>query len=445
MGKRLTVKEILARFEGIHEKKYDYKEFIYSGDRKKSTIICLEHGAFEQTPFNHKQGQGCPKCGKEKAAKSRKYTKKEVMTSFVEVHGCRYDYSKVEYSRCDIKVEITCKDHGVFLQAPVHHKRGVGCPKCGHLKTTEGLVKTQKSVIEEFEEVHGKKYDYSLVDYSRSVKKVIIICKSHGKFEQRAENHREGKGCPKCGFEKIAEAQRLTSQISISQFEEVHGDKYDYSLVDYKRNKGKVKIICREHGVFEQEPNSHKSGRGCKKCGERERIKSRTFTRLEVIKQFVKIHGNKYDYSEVEYLNGYSSVKIMCKNHGVFNQIPNSHKRGNGCPKCKSSKGEDKVREYLKGKVEFKEQYSLEDCRDKYALRFDFGATINDQPHLIEFQGEQHYIKVDFWGGQKGLENRQYKDQLKRDFCKENGIPLLEIRFDDEDWKEKLKIFLDIK
>lgn len=120
---------------------------------------------------------------------------------------------------------------------------------------------TQEDFIAKAHRVHGDKYDYSLAKYTKSVNKVKIICPKHGVFEQTASNHLAGKGCPKCA----GNVQSNTAEF-IAKARRVHGDKYDYSLVNYTKSANKVKIICPEHGVFEQEANSHLQGFGCPKC-----------------------------------------------------------------------------------------------------------------------------------------------------------------------------------
>ena len=126
---------------------------------------------------------------------------------------------------------------------------------------------------------------------------------------------------------------KTTEQI-ILDFKKTHKNKYDYSLVKYLNAKIKVKIICKEHGVFEQLPGHHKKGNGCPKCS----IKNNILTQDKVIKDFEKIHNKLYDYSLLIYKNSKEKVKIICKEHGVFEQKPSKHKSGNGCPKCAKDK-----------------------------------------------------------------------------------------------------------
>ena len=187
---------------------------------------------------------------------------------------------------------------------------------------------TQEEVINQFKEVHGDLYDYSKVNYKGSFDKVIIICKEHGDFKQEPRIHKEKAGCPECnrGFLK----SKLTQEQVIKQFKEVHGDLYDYSKVNYKGNFDKVIIICKQHGTFTQIVSNHKLGHGCPQCNRGYKL-----TQEQVIKQFKEVHGDLYDYSNVNYINTYTKVSIICKQHGVFTQIVSNHKSGQGCPKCR--------------------------------------------------------------------------------------------------------------
>jgi len=129
-------------------------------------------------------------------------------------------------------------------------------------------------------------------------------------------------------------SKKLTTDEFISKANIVHNNKYDYSLVEYINSYTKVKIICPDHGIFEQQPNNHISGKGCNICV----ISKRLSTIEYVISKANIIHNNKYDYSLVEYVNGYTKIKIICPEHGMFEQIPNIHLNGNGCSICAGSK-----------------------------------------------------------------------------------------------------------
>lgn len=123
-------------------------------------------------------------------------------------------------------------------------------------------------------------------------------------------------------------SKKLNTQEFIDRSNKIHNI-YDYSLVNYINNYTKIKIICKTHGEFEQNPQKHLNGSGCPKCS-----KTLKLNHEEFIKRSNKIHKNKFNYSMVNYINCEEKVIIICELHGKFEQIPKSHMKGIGCPKC---------------------------------------------------------------------------------------------------------------
>jgi hypothetical protein len=120
------------------------------------------------------------------------------------------------------------------------------------------------------------------------------------------------------------------------RFEEHHGDVYGYSLSEdsYKNLNSKIRIICPDHGVFEQVAVSHMNGSGCRKCKYEKHGNSLRKDTENVLDDFKKVHGDRYDYSKVVYKGKADKVEIICKQHGSFLQSPNHHMRNRNCPKC---------------------------------------------------------------------------------------------------------------
>jgi len=181
----------------------------------------------------------------------------------------KFDYSKVEYINNDTKVNIICPTHGEYLQSPDSHLSSkFGCPKCGNARSNKNRVWKQENCIKAFKDKHSDKFDYSKVNYKSRYEKVTIICPIHGEFETTPDAHIGSKtGCPKCGRNMLSES--LTEKIDdfIEKAKNIHGDKYDYSKVEYASTLTHITIICPIHGEFEQVPNNHLSGNGCPKCG----------------------------------------------------------------------------------------------------------------------------------------------------------------------------------
>lgn len=161
------------------------------------------------------------------------------------------------------------------------------------------------------------------------------------------------------------------TDIYIGKFKEVHGDKYDYSLVEYVNYNTKIKIICKEHGVFEQSVGHHLSGCGCPFCSKNVRYNNITFSEKANF-----VHENKYDYSLIDYKNSHTSIKIICKKHGIFEQKPWNHLNGMGCSLCSKNKQSNNN----------KENFRI----------------------------------------------RKIRDQIKNDYCKKNNIRLFRIKYDDD-------------
>jgi len=151
------------------------------------------------------------------------------------------------------------------------------------------------------------------------------------------------------------------------------------------------------------------------------------------IEKAVSIHGNRYDYSLFEYKGACKPGIIICKEHGQFSQKPNNHYKGQGCPRCKESHGENRINNYLSSLgIKYSQQYRIKECKNKNTLPFDFAVWVNGKLGLIEYNGIQHYQITKFNPTEKELEEQQTRDKLKIDFCNKNNIPLLVISYKDQ-------------
>lgn len=408
MAKRKTKEEFIEQAKIIHDCKYNYSKVEYTNNRTKVCIICPTHGEFWQTPDNHLQGKGCPSC-RNKDFSRKKMTTDEFIKRARKIHGDIYSYSKVEYINSETKVCIICPTHGEFWMTPTSHLKGCKCQKCN-----KNYKLDKESFIEKAKAIHGDKYDYSKVEYRGTHEKVCIVCPTHGEFWQAPSDHLQGKGCQKCAFKK--RVKKSTTEQFIERAREVHGDKYDYSKVNYTKAKCKVEIICKEHGLFSQVANYHLSGNGCPKCGNVYRPTTEDF-----IRNSIKVHGGKYDYSRVVYNGNKESVEIICKEHGSFIQSPNSHLKGKGCPICKSSHLETQIRNlFNENNIEF-----IEQAKFKWLGNQSLDFYLPKYNVAIECQGRQHFQIVDIFGGEKAYLENIERDERKRVLCEKNGINLL--------------------
>ena len=198
---------------------------------------------------------------------TKKLTKENFIERAIDIHGNKYDYSKVVYRNLHSKVCIVCPVHGEFWQYPADHLTGHGCVKCfNEKKRGKGRKLTTEEFIKRAKEKHGNIYDYSKTVYKKYNEKVCIVCPVHGEFWQTPNEHLTGSGCSKCSYEKRGKTRRKTRDAFIKRAKVVHKNKYDYSKVDYKTENTKVCIICPAHGEFWQTPHSHLSGKGCPHC-----------------------------------------------------------------------------------------------------------------------------------------------------------------------------------
>ena len=150
-NKKKTLEEFIADARAVHGDKYNYDKVNYINVDTPVTITCPKHGDFLQTPYKHKDGQGCYECAKEKLSGLFTDTKDEFIVKAIFVHGNRYNYDKVEYNGDKEDVTITCPIHGDFLQTPHNHKAGCGCPKCNqsHLEAETMLLLEQNNITYE--------------------------------------------------------------------------------------------------------------------------------------------------------------------------------------------------------------------------------------------------------------------------------------------------------
>jgi Zn finger protein HypA/HybF involved in hydrogenase expression len=197
---------------------------------------------------------------------SKKYTAEQYIKKARQLHGDAYDYSKILYKDIKTKVLIICKAcRTEFLQSPTSHISGHGCPYCKG-KIVNVRPRSTEEFIDMAKTIHGDRFDYSKTIYVGWTIKTEITCKKHGSFFQTPNEHMRNRGCPKCRYDTIAKARRLTTQEFIDKSNLIHDCKYDYSKVVYKSARQRVNIICREHGDFMQTPDSHIAGHGCPRC-----------------------------------------------------------------------------------------------------------------------------------------------------------------------------------
>lgn len=226
----------------------------------------------------------------------------------------------------------------------------------------------------------------------------------------------------------------------IDKYNTTHGNKYEYDISSIKnatKKRSKIRIKCPIHGYFLQRKDLHAEGGGCYHCGRANANTKNSNTFEDFVRCATLTHNGKYDYSKVVYINSRSKVVIICPVHGDFTQAPKDHVYGRGCPGCRSSKGETEVSKFLReNKIDYKQEYRFCDCKNVHQLPFDF--YISSLRVAIEYQGIQHYKPC--WGD-KCLYRTQHTDTIKKKYCLDNNIKLIEIKY-NEDVYEVLSRYL---
>jgi len=235
-----------------------------------------------------------------------------------------YDYSRVDYIRNNVHIEIGCKKHGYFWQVPSNHLRGTGCPKCG---AEQGSMSnsTLDKFIKKATKVYGDCYDYSEVDYVGYLTPVKIGCKKHGYFWQRPFNHLQGnQGCSLCETKtrKLSAHTKSTAQFIIDAESthtiEINGiieARYVYDRADYIRNNVHIEIGCKKHGYFWQRPSGHLAGHGCAKCAYE--ICSAQFLDVPTNLYYIKLT----DLDGTEYWKVGTTIKTMAERFPLKGQM----------------------------------------------------------------------------------------------------------------------------
>lgn len=347
----------------------------------------------------------------------RKLTQEEFLkrTKLANPH---LDFSEAVYINKRTKIIVKCPKHGPFTVFPKALFSTLVCPKCDQEVRSQAFIEKAKII-------HSDKYDYSKVDYITNKEPVEIVCPKHGSFMQAPGDHLKGYGCSKCSGK-----YKPTGAEWVKRAMPVYSYKYDYSKVSYVDNKTPVTVTCPIHGDFQTLPTNHLKGvSGCPACNNERKHNDQKKSTEQFIKEAREVHGDVYDYSKVNYYNKNTNVTIICKKHGEFQQIPAVHLIGCGCPKCQN-KTQTVIYQYLCDT--FKDTNILYEANKSSVpwlgtLRFDIYFPIYNI--AIEYDGIQHFIPQEFFGG--SLKHLQVKenDSLKNQKCIENHCILIRIKY----------------
>ena len=240
-------------------------------------------------------------------------------------------------------------------------------------------------------------------------------------------------GCPKCGVGKAKREQAIQRFL----------DKLDKNLFEFieYNSPEDVKVKCKKCNSIRHTTAENILKYGCKNCSVIKRANDDRLTTEEFIERSKKIHGDKYDYSKVEYINNKTKVCIICPEHGEFWQGAYKHIIGHNCPMCRESSGEEAIRlALLDSKIPFKKEKCM--YIGDLKIRLDYYIEYNNKIYIIEYNGEQHYMPIDFFGGEEKFKKQQFRDKLLEDYCLNNNITLFVIKYSDN-LQEKIKEYIN--
>jgi hypothetical protein len=337
-------------------------------------------------------------------------TRLEFLEKARERHGYKYSYPNLGDKILMGDIIDIIYDGVLYKQKVNKHIMG-RCPEKGTPK------KTTEEFIKECKQIWGDKYDYSITEYRGALKPIKVIYQGVI-FEQIASSHL-----------RYSPELNMNREWFIKRAKDKWLNKYDYSLVDYVNSNTKVKIIYKKtNEVFEQTPHNHL-------ISSPEKIKFSTKkTTEEFIRESNIIHDSKYNYGETQYEKNNKKVIIICPLHGKFEITPISHLGGEGCQYCEEWNAKKIISKFLnKRKFLYHREYKFHDFKN---LSFDF--YIPSLRTVIEFNDIQHFQPVEHFGGIDAFEKIKINDRIKEDYCEENYINLISIKWNQIDQIESI-------
>lgn len=337
-----------------------------------------------------------------------------------------------------------CLIHDVYWKvSPTNVLSGKCCSQCAKEKRISSNIKTHEQYVNELKNINPD--IIVLGKYVNAKTKIIHKCLKHNmEWESSPNTMLKGRGCPQCAKEKRYESRAKSHEEYVSELKIANSN--IIAIDKYKNYNTPITHKCLKHDIeWIAAPSSVLHGRGCPQC-KSEKIAQKTGDRCR--KTHIQYIQEVQDVNpDIIVLGIYIGANIpilhKCKKDGYeWMAAPSRILYGYWCPVCQETSGERKVRQHLeKNKIKYEFQKTFKDCKDINALPFDF--YLPEYNTAIEFNGQQHYESVEYFGGEEKFKTQQKHDQIKRDYCNKNNIKLLEIRY-DEDIEEKLNNFLFI-
>lgn len=384
MAKKLTTSEYLQRISNVFGNEYSILEE-YTGRNEKILVrhnICGRE--YRTNAGNLMVGHGCSECYKKnKLGKARRLDEKVIKNFISNRENGNFKLIKIYYKNGEVRIKVkhlVCENESDM--AYQNFKNSCGCSYCAEIQRRKTRTKTTEQFKEEMYSIHGE--GYSILGLYKGVKEKIEIrhdvCNTiFSVTPTYALRHRKTPLCPICGKNTRRQEKSISNEEFLKKVKKLWDNEYT-PLEEYKRNYIKIRV---RHNV----------------CG--------------------------YEYKVV----------------------PASLLNGNGCPKCCNfdSKACKRIEKFLKEyNFDYAREFKIKDCKYKYPLPFDFAILLKNQIRLlIEYDGEQHYKPVKYFGGEENFELRKLRDNIKNEYCNKNNIKLLRINFtQDNEIEEILKVEL---
>lgn len=338
----------------------------------------------------------------------------ELVKEFTENKG--YKLLSTEYKKANSKLTFMCDKGHIFEMNFSGFKKLKECPICTGKWLNYDVVK---------EYIEHEKYILLSKEYINNRTKLKMKCPKGHIFEMCFSNFKTGQRCPICANEeklKRIQSQKLKYE-DIKEYIESNGDQL--LSTEYINARQDLKIKCSKGHIYNMKWYNYKTGYRCPSCGI-ERSKEKQKYSYQYVREYIKNQGD--ELLSTEYINCKTKLKIKCSKGHIYSVTFDNYKMGYRCPICKISKGENKIKNILdKYKINYIQQYKLEDCRFKRSLPFDF--YLPNYNLLIEYDGIQHYKIVERFDGYNGFIDTKIRDTIKNIYCKDNNIKLIRIPY----------------
>ena len=401
--------------------------------------LCKKHNVeWEAMPTNILKGCGCSECKKEKIIKFNLKSNED----YIRELKIKNPNVKLVEKYIDTNTPILhhCTEHNYDWKiAPKNALYGHGCPQCHNERIKKSLSKLHDEYIQE---VSVKNHGIKVIgEYNNANTKLLHYCTIHNFYwETTPQSILEGHGCPKCNSEKISKKNTMSHQWYVDELKK--NNPTTIAVEQYINMRTPILHKCLIHNLeWITTPSSTLQGCGCIKCKGEKISNNFLKSHEQYVEELKEINPNIVVLEQ--YLGANIPILHKClKDGNEWYVSPSSILNGYGCPQCRETKGERRIRIYLdKHHITYKYQQLFDDCIDIKPLPFDF--YLSDYNIAIEYDGKQHFEPVEHFGGKEGYEYTIRHDKIKTEYCKNNGILLLRIPyFKYNNIEEELNNFL---